>query len=102
MTVPDDKASTAAIELAGNRWEWFRHVLAIPGLEAHAKVIAYALATHVNDDEAHRWRGFAWPSHATLATMCGVTDRHARRGLDVLATAGLIKIRRSGGGIYID
>jgi hypothetical protein len=76
------------------RWMWFRFVAAHK-IGAGAKLIAWALADHIN-----RESGKAWPSHDTIAAKTGVSSRQVRNGLRFLNEAAqLIAIERRGGGI---
>ena len=75
------------------RWQWARFVASRKGISGPSKVAAFALAAHINDK-----KGIAWPSHATLALHCGVSERQAQDNLAPLVKSKLLEIFDRGGG----
>ncbi len=72
--------------------KWLRAVLEHPTLRTRARMVAAALAIHLNAD------GEAWPAIPTLAETSGyATSEPVRLGLDELIEAGFLGIRRGGG-----
>jgi hypothetical protein len=67
---------------------WVKQVLAAD-ISPTAKVIGVAISIHMNGDTRQ-----AWPSHSTLARMCGVEKRTSERGVKELEKAGLLHISR--------
>jgi len=64
---------------------WRRAVLAAPGLTDAQKVVAFALAEHMNRDG-----GSCWPSVETLGVEVTLTRRSVQRALAALQAAGWI------------
>jgi hypothetical protein len=75
------------------RWHWARFVASRKGISGPSKVAAFALASSINKKE-----GIAWPSHATLALCCGVSERQVQDNLVPLVKNKLLDIFNRGGG----
>ena len=65
---------------------WVKQILADPVLSPTAKNIGVAISIHMNSKTKE-----AWPSHSTLAKMCGVAKRTAERGTRELERTGHLR-----------
>jgi hypothetical protein len=77
-----------AHRLARHPWEWRKRVLAGPHT-AGIKLAAIAIAEFIN-----RESGCAWPTWATVATSCGMSERQIRNGFAAMKAAGFFAVRR--------
>lgn len=59
----------------------------------HSRMVLVGLANHADDDGCN-----AWPSVATLARYCRVSERTIQRALKQLEADGLILVERQSGG----
>jgi len=63
-----------------------------PTLTSTGKLVGYALSTWMNG------RGVCYPSRATIASRCSLSDRAVDKALTQLETRGYVEIERSKGG----
>lgn len=78
-----------------NRHEWRRAILAAPTdiLPAGTKVAGFALGEFVDAST-----GEAFPTYATIAKTCEMTERGVRSAVDRLVKAGFLSVRKAGFG----
>jgi len=74
----------------------FQAVLAADIRPCAAKCVAMVMGWHCNAETGH-----AWPSMATLARECGMSERHAKRAVGTLKRLGvLVVVKASAGGAH--
>jgi hypothetical protein len=87
MTAPTTSANTTT---SGG---WFRvqdaAIARIGDIGTLALVVYVVLAKHADRD------GWSWPSVATIARLCGSTERSVRRAIDTLSKASMIHVEAS-------